>query len=91
MIFKVKGQGHWVKFVGEGICHALRCPCLNYMQEAKWRRVRHESEPSFIRKTYSIGDTVCIRIHKIDRTNADSNILACKVLEVKKVTDSKSI
>jgi hypothetical protein len=19
-------QGHWVKFLGEGICHALRCP-----------------------------------------------------------------
>ena len=35
---------------------------LNYMQEAKRRRVRHESEPSFIRKTYSIGDTVGIRI-----------------------------
>ena len=32
------------------------------MQEAKRRRVRHESELSFIRKTYSIGDTVGIRI-----------------------------
>ena len=30
---------------------------MNYMREAKRRRVRHESEPSFIRKTYSIGDT----------------------------------
>jgi hypothetical protein len=37
---------------------------LNYMREAKRRRVQHESEPSFIRKTYSIGDTVCIRIQK---------------------------
>jgi hypothetical protein len=37
-----------------------------------------------------IGDTVGIRIHKVDRTNTDSNILPCKVLEVKKVTDSKS-
>jgi len=27
LIFKVKGQGHWVKFLGEGICHALHCPC----------------------------------------------------------------
>jgi hypothetical protein len=26
-------------------------------------------------KTYSIGDTVGIRIHKVDRTNTDSNIL----------------
>ena len=26
-IFKVKGQGHQVKFLGEGIRHALRCPC----------------------------------------------------------------
>jgi hypothetical protein len=26
LIFKVKGQG--VKFLGEGIRHALRCPCL---------------------------------------------------------------
>jgi hypothetical protein len=24
LIFKVKGQGHRVKFLGEGICHALR-------------------------------------------------------------------
>ena len=23
MIFKVKGQGHQVKYLGEGICHAL--------------------------------------------------------------------
>jgi hypothetical protein len=22
LIFKVKGQGHWVKLLGEGICHA---------------------------------------------------------------------
>jgi hypothetical protein len=27
LIFKVKGQGHRVKFLGEGIRHALRCPC----------------------------------------------------------------
>jgi hypothetical protein len=39
----------------------------------------------------SSGDTVGIRIHKVDRTNTDSNILPCKVLEVKKVTDSKSV
>jgi hypothetical protein len=57
----------------------------NYMQEAKRRRVRHESEPSFIGETYSIGDTVGIRIHKVDRTNTESSILPCKVLEVKKV------
>ena len=28
MIFKVKGQGHRVKFLGKGISHALRCRCL---------------------------------------------------------------
>ena len=28
MIFKVKGQGHRVKYLGEGLRHALRCPCL---------------------------------------------------------------
>jgi len=28
LIFKVKGQGHRVKFLGEGIRHALRCPCF---------------------------------------------------------------
>ena len=28
MIFKVKGQGHRVKLLGEGIRHALCCPCL---------------------------------------------------------------
>ena len=61
------------------------------MREDKRRRVRHESEPSFIRKTYSIGDTVGIRIHKLDRANTDSNILPCKVLEINKVTDSKSV
>ena len=58
------------------------------MREAKRRRVRHESEPSFIGETYSIGDTVGIRIHKVDRTNTESNILPCKV---NKVTDSKSV
>ena len=42
-------------------------------------------------KTYSIGDTVGIRIHKVDRANTDSNILPCKVLEINKVTDSKSV
>ena len=42
-------------------------------------------------KTYSIGDTVGIRIHKVDRANTDSNILPCKVLEIKKGTDSKSV
>jgi hypothetical protein len=31
LIFKVKGQGRRVKFLGEGICHALRCPCLDYI------------------------------------------------------------
>jgi hypothetical protein len=31
------------------------------MREAKRRRVRHESEPSFIGETYSIGDTVGIK------------------------------
>jgi hypothetical protein len=30
-IFKVKGQGHPVKFLGEGICHALRCPCFYFI------------------------------------------------------------
>ena len=35
---------------------------MNYMREVKRRRVRQESELSFIRKTYSIGDTVGIRI-----------------------------
>jgi hypothetical protein len=28
LIFKVKGQGHWVKFLGKGIRHALCCPCF---------------------------------------------------------------
>ena len=27
LIFKVKGQGHRVEFLGKGIHHALRCPC----------------------------------------------------------------
>jgi len=30
LIFYVKGQGHRVKFLGEGICHALHCPCFNF-------------------------------------------------------------
>ena len=32
LIFKVKGQGHQVKFLGEGIHHALRCPCYTRIQ-----------------------------------------------------------
>ena len=27
LIFKVIGQGNRFKFLGEGIRHALRCPC----------------------------------------------------------------
>jgi len=27
LIFKIKGKGHRVNFVGEGIRHSLRCPC----------------------------------------------------------------
>ena len=32
LIFKVKGQGHQVKFLGKGIRHALRCPCSYIFQ-----------------------------------------------------------
>jgi len=28
LIFKVKDQGHRVKFLDKGIRHALRCPCI---------------------------------------------------------------
>jgi hypothetical protein len=46
----------------------------------------------FISSCFSFfGDTVGIRIHKVDRANTDSNILPCKVLEINKVTDSKSV
>ena len=31
LIFKVKGQGHRVTFLGEGIRHALRCRCLLFI------------------------------------------------------------
>jgi hypothetical protein len=27
-----EGQGHRVKFLGEGIRHALRCPCYDTLQ-----------------------------------------------------------
>ena len=33
LIFKVKGQGHQVKFLCEGIRHALHCTCFNFFQE----------------------------------------------------------
>jgi len=29
-----QGQGHRVKFLGKGICHALRCPCFYLNSEA---------------------------------------------------------
>jgi hypothetical protein len=41
------------------------------MREAKRRRVRHESEPSFIAETYSIGDTVGIKPGIHDARNFD--------------------
>jgi hypothetical protein len=28
LIFKVEGQGHRVRFLGEGICHAMHCPFI---------------------------------------------------------------
>ena len=28
LIYKVIGQGHQISFLGEGIWHALRCPCF---------------------------------------------------------------
>jgi hypothetical protein len=54
-------------------------------------RIRHEYAPSFVRKHYSIGDTVGIKIHKVNRTNTDSKILPCKVLDIKIINDSKSL
>ena len=33
LIFKVKVQGHWVKFLGDGIRHALRCPCFTCFRQ----------------------------------------------------------
>ena len=64
---------------------------VNYIREAKRRRIRHESTPSFVQKHYSIGDTVGIKIHKVDRTNTDSKILPCKVLDIKIINDLKSL
>lgn len=64
---------------------------VNYMREVKRRRIRHESAPAFIRKHFTVGDTVGIKIHKVDRTNTDSNILPCKILDIKIVSDLKSV
>ena len=30
---------------------------------------------------YSVGDTVGVRIHKVDRTNTSKKLLPCKILE----------
>ena len=60
------------------------------MQETKRRRIGHESAPSFVRKHYSIGDTVGIQIHKVDRAHTDSKILPCQVLDIKIINDSTS-
>ena len=45
----------------------------------------------FVRKHYSIEDTVEIKIHKVDRRNTDSKILPCKVLDIKIINDLKSL
>jgi hypothetical protein len=30
LIFKIKDQGHWVKFLGEGKRRTLHCPCSHF-------------------------------------------------------------
>ena len=47
---------------------------VNYMRQAKCRRIRYKSTPSIIRKHFTVGDTVGIKIHKEDRPNSDTNI-----------------
>ena len=65
---------------------------VEYMQEAKRRRIRHETEPLVIKKTvYAVGNTVGIKIHTVARSNMDSNIPPCKILDIKIINDSKSV
>jgi hypothetical protein len=54
LIFKVKGQGRRVKFLGEGICHTLRCPCLDYIFKQHFNKKFVKEVGSNFKKKYKI-------------------------------------
>ena len=39
---------------------------------------------------YNTGDSIGIKIHKVDRTNTESDLLPYKILQVKVINDSNS-
>jgi hypothetical protein len=44
-VFTRMGQGHRVKFLGEGIRHALRCPCFLLLLIQIFINIRSELTP----------------------------------------------
>jgi hypothetical protein len=54
----------------------------NYLKAANRQQVNFDAKAKNLVKTYSIGDTVGIRINEVDRTNTDPRVLPCKVMEV---------
>ena len=53
----------------------------NFLQAANRQQVNFDRKKGAMKEDYSVGDTVGIRIPKIDRTNISKKILPCKVIE----------
>ncbi|KAK7097055.1 KRAB-A domain-containing protein 2-like [Littorina saxatilis] len=56
-----------------------------YLKAAKKQESRYVKKVASRTKVYSLGDTVGLNIHKVDRANSDARLLPCKVLMSKPV------
>ena len=55
----------------------------NYLATAPRQTEKYQNQVAHLQKTYNAGDTVGIKIYKIDRSNTAASVLPCKVLSVK--------
>ena len=55
----------------------------NYLATAKRQNSKYQNQVSHLQKSFQKGDTVGIKINKVDRTNTSASVLPCKVLSVK--------
>ncbi|KAL8580453.1 hypothetical protein ACOMHN_001222 [Nucella lapillus] len=54
-----------------------------YLKAASRQQTRYEKRMKQLRHTFEEGNTVGIKIHKVDRTNTSAKLLPCKVLATK--------
>ena len=55
----------------------------NYLATAKCQTSKYQNKVAHLQKSFQPGDTVGIKINKVDRTNTGASVLPCKVLSVK--------